>query len=218
MAPKIFPQNDEPGDALGLGLSGPPVLTSRRRASAAPKPPHPVAAAARQPLRAESAKVAAPCLPPVVLTLPDESAAPATRSARGADLPNLLSWAAIILGALIAATLIWTAPKATAPPPDVAPAWESPVDHRASTSSAPQWQSPVGSDSSNQAPPAPDESAPPADSDPMGAVPSAVGAVATQSGVRTARAPETSRLETEQPSGLGETTPVGRITNVAVPQ
>ena len=218
MVPKIFPHDDEPGDALGLGLSGPPVLTSRRRTSAALKPQPTVVAAAHQPVRPESAKIAARSLPPVVLTLPDETVVPVAHTARGADLPNILSWAAIILGALIAASLIWTAPKSATPPPDVAPAWESPVDHRAGTNSAPAWQPQIGAESSNQAPPPPDDTTEPAGSDQAGTAPSTVGEVAAQGGVRTARAPETPSVETVQPSGPGDAAPVGRITNVAVPQ
>jgi hypothetical protein len=218
MVPKIFPHNDEPGDALGLGLSGPPVLTSRRRTSSAASSQLYTATQARQQLRTDSPNASAGSLSPIVLTLPDESAAPASHRTRGADLPNLLSWAAIILGALVAAALIWTAPKSTSPPPDIAPAWESPVDHRASTNSAPAWQPAGGSDSSNQAPPPPDEPVTPGDWNHAGGPRSTVDESAAQDGIRTARAAEAPRAEAFEPSAPSEAAPTGRITNVAVPQ
>jgi hypothetical protein len=219
MAPQIFRQDDDASDKLGLGLTGPPVLMSRRQTAAVAKP-HPLMPKATTLLvPPESAKVLSRSLPPVILSLPDRSAKNASRKAGAIDLPNILSWTAIIVGALIAAALIWTAPGTPPPAPDIAPAWESPVDHRAAPSSAPAWESSLGSaEASQQAPPPPDDATAPVDSERANPPAPTPGEFAADGLPRTARAPERPATENSPSGNPGESAPVGRITNVTVPQ
>jgi hypothetical protein len=209
MVPQLFRQDDEPKGELGLALRGPAILTSRRSAAGYRRPqPTPTA---ESPIEAEAVDEPTSAAVPVILSLPDLREAAIVESSRGIDLPNILSWTAIVLGALIAVTLIWTAPKAAPPDADVAPAWDAPVERRSNDSDSPAtpWQSPQAPAESDQAPPASSEKPGTSTTRPLG--------LAADELPRTARAPQLPGQPTES-DALGEIAPVGRITNVAVPQ
>ncbi len=71
-----------------------------------------------------SSRAAADELPPVLLQLPDLAEVEQEIAVRPARIADQVFWVALVLGALLALTLIWTGKKPPVLPADEAPAWQ----------------------------------------------------------------------------------------------
>ena len=71
-----------------------------------------------------SSRAATDDLPPVLLQLPDLAEVETETVVRPASVADQVFWVALVLGALLALTLIWTGKKPPAVPTDVAPVWQ----------------------------------------------------------------------------------------------